>query len=120
MPGSRNLLVYAESLLPADRHSRLQSDSAFSSLYYALYLGTRARQSDLLVSDTPTLQVLTPSRPPTSSSVNIGFVIPHSESVIQSSKQACCLATEPCVVEDRISLQHFEIVKVLRRKEVLG
>jgi serine phosphatase RsbU (regulator of sigma subunit) len=77
VPGSRNLLVYAESLLPADRHSRLQGDSAFSSLYYALYLGTRARQSNLLVSDTPAL----PARGRTATDV-IPFASSHLTVVV--------------------------------------
>ena len=52
VPGStQGFFVYAEDMLPADRHSRLQSNSAFASLNYALYLGTRARQSDLLVTN---------------------------------------------------------------------
>lgn len=52
VPGSRHgFFVYAEDMLPAGRHSRLQSNTAFSSLNYALYLGTRARRSDLLVTN---------------------------------------------------------------------
>jgi serine phosphatase RsbU (regulator of sigma subunit) len=41
--------AYGESLLPGDRRSRLQSNSAFSDLDYALYLGASERPADLLV-----------------------------------------------------------------------
>jgi serine phosphatase RsbU (regulator of sigma subunit) len=41
--------AYGESLLPSDRRSRLQSNSAFSDLDYALYLGASERPADLLV-----------------------------------------------------------------------
>ncbi len=51
VPGNGRFVVYAEELLPADRRSRLQSNSAFSSLNYALYLGPRARPADLLVTN---------------------------------------------------------------------
>jgi serine phosphatase RsbU (regulator of sigma subunit) len=52
VPGSKQgLFVYAEDLLPADRRSRLQSNSAFASLNYALYLGRGARSETLLVTD---------------------------------------------------------------------
>jgi serine phosphatase RsbU (regulator of sigma subunit) len=43
--------VYAESPLPKDRRSRLSSDSAFSDLNYALYLGHSRRHGDLLVTN---------------------------------------------------------------------
>jgi serine phosphatase RsbU (regulator of sigma subunit) len=43
--------VYAESPLPKDRRSRLSSDSAFSELNYALYLGHARRAGDLLVTN---------------------------------------------------------------------
>ena len=45
-------MVYAERPLPADRRSRLEANSAFADLNYALYLG-RARTADLLVTDFP-------------------------------------------------------------------
>jgi serine phosphatase RsbU (regulator of sigma subunit) len=53
-PGlTRGFAVYAESPLPKDRRSRLSSDSAFSDLNYALYLGHSHRHSDLLVTNIP-------------------------------------------------------------------
>ncbi len=51
-PGlKRGFAVYAETPLPKDRRSRLSSDSAFSDLNYALYLGHSRRQGDLLVTN---------------------------------------------------------------------
>jgi hypothetical protein len=49
VPGSRSV-AYVEASLPRDRHARIASDSAFSDLDYALYLGTHARPSHLLAS----------------------------------------------------------------------
>ena len=43
--------VYGESALPADRHSRLQSNTAFSDLNYAIYLGRSLSPSQLLVTN---------------------------------------------------------------------
>jgi serine phosphatase RsbU (regulator of sigma subunit) len=43
--------VYAETLLPANRRSRLERNAAFSDLNYALYLGRSARPQQLLVTD---------------------------------------------------------------------
>lgn len=43
-------VVYAESLLPATRRSRLQSNTAFSDLNYVVYLGAQTPQ-DLLVTN---------------------------------------------------------------------
>jgi Stage II sporulation protein E (SpoIIE) len=43
--------VYAESPLPANRRSGIESNSAFSDLYYVLYLGPSRRPSDLLVTN---------------------------------------------------------------------
>jgi serine phosphatase RsbU (regulator of sigma subunit) len=43
--------VYAESPLPKDRRSKLSSDSAFSDLNYALYLGRSRHPGDLLVTN---------------------------------------------------------------------
>jgi serine phosphatase RsbU (regulator of sigma subunit) len=48
-------VAYAERPLPADRHSRLQANSAFDDLNYAFYLGARERPADLLVTDVPAL-----------------------------------------------------------------
>lgn len=44
-------VAYAESRLPANRHSRLQGNSAFAGLDYAIYLGRRQRPADLLVAN---------------------------------------------------------------------
>jgi serine phosphatase RsbU (regulator of sigma subunit) len=41
--------VYAENPLPANRRSKLEKNSAFSDLNYALYLGRSERTSDVLV-----------------------------------------------------------------------
>jgi serine phosphatase RsbU (regulator of sigma subunit) len=41
--------AYGETALPANRRSRLQGNSAFSDLNYALYLGRSERPGDLLV-----------------------------------------------------------------------
>jgi serine phosphatase RsbU (regulator of sigma subunit) len=49
-PGVKHgFAVYAESPLPKDRRSKLESNSAFSDLNYALYLGHSRRARDLLV-----------------------------------------------------------------------
>lgn len=51
-PGRRRaLVVYAENPLPANRRSGLERNSAFSDLYYALYLGRSRRSADLLVTN---------------------------------------------------------------------
>jgi hypothetical protein len=50
-------VVYGESALPANRHSRLQSTSSFADLHYALYLGSSQRPEDLLVSDLKNLPI---------------------------------------------------------------
>ena len=44
-------LVYAESALPASRHSRLERNSAFADLSYVLYLARSTREADLLVTN---------------------------------------------------------------------
>jgi serine phosphatase RsbU (regulator of sigma subunit) len=49
-PGAkRGYAAYAESPLPADRRSKLSSNSAFADLNYVLYLGRTRRTEDLLV-----------------------------------------------------------------------
>jgi serine phosphatase RsbU (regulator of sigma subunit) len=49
-PGAKHgFVVYTENPLPKDRRSTLASNSAFSDLNYALYLGRSKRYSDLLV-----------------------------------------------------------------------
>lgn len=44
-------VTYAESALPANRRSSLQSSSSFADLHYALYLGRTERASQLLLTD---------------------------------------------------------------------
>jgi len=46
--------VYAENLLPNDRHSRLSRNSAFADLNYVLYLGRSRQPQDLLVTSVTT------------------------------------------------------------------
>ncbi len=46
---TRRFIIYAERPLPADRRSRLQSNSAFSDLDYAVYLGASVTPGRLLV-----------------------------------------------------------------------
>jgi serine phosphatase RsbU (regulator of sigma subunit) len=49
-PGAkRGFAVYAEKPLPKSRRSTLESNSAFSSLNYALYLGRSANPKEILV-----------------------------------------------------------------------
>ena len=49
-PGIKHgFAVYAENPLPKDRRSKLQSNSAFSDLNYALYLGHSRHPANLLV-----------------------------------------------------------------------
>ncbi len=55
-PGSK-YTVYAENPLPANRRSKLESNSAFSDLNYVLYLGRSQKSSDLLVSSLKALPV---------------------------------------------------------------
>jgi serine phosphatase RsbU (regulator of sigma subunit) len=49
--------AYAETLLPKDRRSRVASNSAFSDLDYALYLGHSRRPGDLLVTSMKRLPI---------------------------------------------------------------
>jgi serine phosphatase RsbU (regulator of sigma subunit) len=49
--------VYAEDLLPASRRSKLEKNSAFSDLNYALYLGRSHRTSDVLVTSLKRLPI---------------------------------------------------------------
>jgi serine phosphatase RsbU (regulator of sigma subunit) len=49
--------IYAESPLPADRHSRLRSNTAFSDLNYAIYLGRSLTPAQLLVTNLTQLPV---------------------------------------------------------------
>jgi serine phosphatase RsbU (regulator of sigma subunit) len=51
-PGrTQGFAVYAENPLPANRRSGLERNSAFSDLYYVLYLGHSRRSSNLLVTN---------------------------------------------------------------------
>jgi len=52
-----HFVAYAESALPANRHSKLQSSSSFTDLHYALYLGRTQNSADLLVTDLKTLPI---------------------------------------------------------------
>ena len=54
-------VAYGESPLPASRHSRLQSNSAFANLDYAIYLGARQRPSQLLVTNVAHFPLPTPA-----------------------------------------------------------
>ncbi len=56
MPGGR-FAAYGERTLPANRRSRLQSNSAFSDLDYAIYLGDFERPSSLLVTSLDKLPI---------------------------------------------------------------
>jgi serine phosphatase RsbU (regulator of sigma subunit) len=49
--------VYAETLLPKSRRSRLESNSAFSDLDYAVYLGRSRRSANLLVTSLKRLPI---------------------------------------------------------------
>lgn len=50
VPGrARGFAVYAEKPLPVNRRSKLEKNSAFSDLNYALYLGHSKRTGDVLV-----------------------------------------------------------------------
>jgi serine phosphatase RsbU (regulator of sigma subunit) len=59
-PGaSSRFAAYAEAQLPADRRSKLESNSAFADLNYALYLGRSTSTTDLLVTSLRHLPVST-------------------------------------------------------------
>ena len=49
--------MYAENVLPANRRSQLEGNSAFADLNYALYLGRSQRTSDLLVTSVRDLPI---------------------------------------------------------------
>ncbi len=51
--------VYAESQLPKDRRSKLESNSAFSDLDYAIYLGRSEQAGALLVTSLKSLPIRT-------------------------------------------------------------
>ncbi len=65
--------VYAETLLPASRRSKYQSNSAFSDLDYAIFVGDSTRPRDLLVTDLGRLPVPSP---------NVKDVIPFGDSAL--------------------------------------
>lgn len=57
-PGAKHgYAAYAESLLPKDRRSGVESNNAFSDLNYALYLGRSRRSSNLLVTSVRRLPI---------------------------------------------------------------
>jgi serine phosphatase RsbU (regulator of sigma subunit) len=53
--GAPVYVVYAENSLPANRRSKIESNSAFSDLDYALYLGRSQRTSRLLATNVGSL-----------------------------------------------------------------
>jgi serine phosphatase RsbU (regulator of sigma subunit) len=53
--GRAAFAVYAENPLPANRRSKLESNSAFSDLDYVLYLGRSHRSGDLLLTSVKSL-----------------------------------------------------------------
>ena len=59
--GRGSYAVFAESLLPANRRSKLESNSAFSDLDYAVYLGRTTQPSQLVLTSVkhPPLKGLT-------------------------------------------------------------
>ena len=59
-PG-RRYVVYSENPLPANRRSRLESNSAFADIGYALYLGRSRHARDLLLTSERTLPVHGPT-----------------------------------------------------------
>ena len=57
-PGrAHGFAVYAENPLPANRRSKLEKNSAFSDLNYALYLGRSRRSGDILVTSVKDLPI---------------------------------------------------------------
>jgi serine phosphatase RsbU (regulator of sigma subunit) len=50
-------VVYGESMLPANRRSRLESNQAFSELNYAIYLGSTPKDQNLLVTSLSRLPI---------------------------------------------------------------
>ena len=57
-PGrAHGFAVYAENPLPANRRSKLEKNSAFSDLNYALYLGRSHRTSDVLLTSLKRLPI---------------------------------------------------------------
>jgi serine phosphatase RsbU (regulator of sigma subunit) len=58
VPGhAHGFAVYAENPLPANRRSKLEKNSAFSDLNYALYLGRSRRTSDALLTSVKRLPI---------------------------------------------------------------
>jgi Stage II sporulation protein E (SpoIIE) len=52
-----HFVAYGESALPANRRSKLASNSSFTDLHYALYLGRGQNSSQLLVTDLKQLPI---------------------------------------------------------------
>jgi serine phosphatase RsbU (regulator of sigma subunit) len=52
-----HFVAYAESALPANGRSTLQSNSSFADLHYALYLGRAQTTSEVLVTDQTSLPI---------------------------------------------------------------
>jgi serine phosphatase RsbU (regulator of sigma subunit) len=62
LPGSdREYAVYAERPLPKDRRAAVASDSAFSDLKYAIYLGNSVKSGSLLATDFTTYPIPGPN-----------------------------------------------------------
>jgi serine phosphatase RsbU (regulator of sigma subunit) len=55
--GSRSYVVYAENPLPANRRTRLEANTAFSDLNYAVYLGRTKSNNDVLLTSVKTLPI---------------------------------------------------------------
>jgi len=55
--GRRGFLVYGETRLPVNRRSKLESNTAFSDLDYAIYLGRTTQTPNLLVTSLQDLPV---------------------------------------------------------------
>jgi serine phosphatase RsbU (regulator of sigma subunit) len=55
--GSRTYVVYAENPLPANRRTRLEANTAFSDLNYAVYIGHTKSNRDVLLTSVKTLPI---------------------------------------------------------------
>jgi serine phosphatase RsbU (regulator of sigma subunit) len=55
--GNRTYVVYAENPLPANRRSRLEANTAFSDLNYAVYIGRARSNNNVLLTSVKTLPI---------------------------------------------------------------
>lgn len=76
--------VYAESAVPADRHSAVSSNPAFSNLYYAIYLGSPSSQSNVLTYDFSQL-------PPSGSTVQVKVPFGNSDLTLVAAPRTSLL-----------------------------